>query len=587
MKGAPRSAQFDDIYFSAENGLEETAHVFLRGNNLPQAWEGRTDFTIAETGFGTGLNFLSVWKLFEETATTDQTLDFISVERYPLTPQEIRQALTPWADYFGARIEKFLENYPIRIAGFHCIKISQQITLTLIFDDIDTALPAVTASVDCWFLDGFTPAKNPDMWSARVFEQMTRLSAKDASYATFTAAGDVRRGLGAAGFSVEKQKGFGHKRDMIAGKFLQDGAPRLTPLKRGARVGIIGGGLAGTSCAYVLKQYGYEPVIYEGGDTLANGASGNEFGLYNPRFSKLRDEFSDFFAPAYAQVIRMLKQAGDIVEYNPCGALHLMHSQDRIDRFSSMVENWQWHSDHARIVDNEEASELAGIDLDCQALYLPDAGSVSPQKLCEYYAENIEVKLNTKINDLAKIDADAVILACGAAVQNFAPLSWLSVQPVRGQISALQETAQSKQVKCNICYSGYLSPSRGGIHMAGSTFDRNSTDINVTAEDHEVNITMLKEDVVSLSDEEFKAVSGRAALRAATNDRFPVVGAVPDTGNVYISAAFGSHGLVGSVAAAHLIVDMIRGGTYSLPRRTANALASQRFLDRLKKRSGN
>ena len=587
MKGAPRSAQFDDIYFSAENGLEETAHVFLRGNNLPQVWEGRADFTIAETGFGTGLNFLSVWKLFEETAASWQSLDFISVEKYPLTPDEIRQALLPWADYFGLRIENLLAQYPIRIAGFHRIKINKQITLTLIFDDIGKALPAVTSVVDCWFLDGFTPAKNPEMWSVQVFEQMARLSAVGASYATFTAAGDVRRGLTAAGFSVEKQKGFGRKRDMCAGKFLQEGSVRPKPLKRGARVAVIGGGLAGTSCAYVLKQYGYEPVIYEKGNTLGSGASGNQFGLYNPRFSKLRDEFSDFFSPAYAQVIRTLKQAGDEVEYNPCGALHLMYSKDRADRFSSMVQNWQWSSDHARIVSIREASDLAGIALDCEALYLPDAGSVSPQKLCAYYAEGIDVRLNAQIDDLTGIDADAVILACGAAVQNFDPLSWLSIQSVRGQISALQETDKSKLVKCNLCYSGYLSPSKSGVHMAGSTFDRNSTDISVSASDHGENIAMLKEDIGSLSSEEFSAVSGRAALRAATNDRFPIVGKVPDSKNIYVSAAFGSHGLVGSIAASHLIADVIRCGTYSLSRATTNILASQRFLDRLKKRSGN
>lgn len=587
MKGAPRSTQFDDIYFSAENGLEETAYVFLRGNNLPQAWEGRADFTIAETGFGTGLNFLSVWKLFEETATADQTLDFISVEKYPLTPQEIRQALEPWGDYFGARVKKFLENYPIRIAGFHRIKINKQITLTLIFDDINDAFPTVTSVVDCWFLDGFTPAKNPDMWSDNVFEQMARLSAAGASYATFTAAGDVRRGLAAAGFSVEKQKGFGRKRDMIAGKFMQGGAARPKAACHGTRVAIIGGGLAGTACAYVLKQYGYEPIIYERADILASGASGNEFGLFNPRFSKLRDEFSNFFAPAYAQIIRTLKQSGDEVEYNPCGALHFMHSQDRVERFSSMVENWQWHPDHARIVSSSEASGIAGIKLNSEALYLPDAGSVSPQKLCAYYARGVEVRLNKEINDLSEIDADIVILACSAAVQNFEPLSWLSVKPVRGQISALQETDQSKLVKCNLCYSGYLSPAKGGIHMSGSTFDRNSVDTDVTDADHQANISMLKEDIESLGGENFTPVSGRAGLRAATNDRFPVVGAVPDHANVYVSAAFGSHGLVGSVAAAHLIADMIRGGTYSLSHKTANILSSKRFLDRQKKRSGN
>jgi len=223
MKGAPRSDQFDDIYFSAEDGLAETKHVFLGGNGLPQAWQGKKSFTICETGFGTALNFLSAWKLFEETANEGQTLDFISFEKYPLTPEVIKEALSPWADHFGERIERLCAEYPLRIAGFHRIKISSQITLTLIFDDVNDAISQLMASVDCWFLDGFTPAKNPDMWSETLFQNMARLSKNGATFSTFTAAGDVRRGLASAGFSVEKQKGYGRKRDMIAGNFEGEG----------------------------------------------------------------------------------------------------------------------------------------------------------------------------------------------------------------------------------------------------------------------------------------------------------------------------------------------------------------------------
>jgi len=295
MKGAPRSEQFDDIYFSVENGLEETAHVFLQGNNLPDAWVAKDNFVIAETGFGTGLNFLSAWKLFEETSKPLQRLDFISIEKYPLTPEVIKEALKPWQEYFGERIDSFLSQYPIRVAGFHRIQINSQITLTLIFDDIHEALPELDAAVDCWFLDGFTPAKNPDMWSEAVFEQMARLSKASASYATFTA------------------------------------------LAHGTRIAIIGAGLAGTSCAYVLKQYGYNPVIYEASDKIAAGASGNNLGLYNPRFTAQRDEISGFYVPAYAQIIRLGQKAGDVVDYNPTGALHLINKEEKAKRFSYYV----------------------------------------------------------------------------------------------------------------------------------------------------------------------------------------------------------------------------------------------------------
>ncbi len=617
MKGAPRSTQFDDIYFSAENGLEETAHVFLHGNDLPAAWQGRgqgegqeqDQFTICETGFGTGLNFLSVWKLFEETAEETQTLDFISVEKYPLKAEEIKNSLAPWAEYFGLRIDILLEKYPLRIAGFHRVKINQQITLTLLIGDVAEELPRLEASVDCWFLDGFTPAKNPDMWNTEVFAQMARLSKEGASYATYTAAGDVRRGLAAAGFSVEKQKGFGHKRDMIAGCFkapchsVSSEAKRRSLVSSQVRslgyarddkvensranrkkIAIIGGGLAGTACAYTLKQYGFEPVIYEASDQLGHGASGNSVGLYNPRFSKLRDDLSNFFAPAYAQFVTTAKEAGGAVDYTPCGALHLMNTPEKTERFMSMVNHWQWHEDHLRVVDTKEASDIAGIPIEYEALYLPDSGYLSPKKLCEFYAQDVEVHFNRHIKNVNEIDADAVILACGAAVKNFDSLTWLPIESVRGQISALQETAHSRDLKCDIHYGGYVTPSREGVHMTGSTFEKWIDHLDVLEKDHGRNINTLQKNITFLKNEDFKAVSGRAGMRAATNDRFPVVGVVPNSSNTYVSTAFGSHGLVGSIAGAQYLADLLRGHASCMPSKTAYALSPQRFIDRAAKK---
>lgn len=585
MKGAPRSDQFDDIYFSAENGLEETAYVFLQGNDLPAAWDSKEHFVIGETGFGTGLNFFSVWKLFEEMAEPDQRLDFISVEKYPLTPKEIKKALEPWQDFLGKRVDFFLKQYPIRVAGFHRIQVTSQITLTLIFDDINEAFPEINAGVDCWFLDGFTPAKNPDMWSETVFQQMARLSKNGATYATFTAAGDVRRGLEAAGFSVQKQKGFGHKRDMIAGVYKEQNKPIEKPLSRDARIAIIGGGLAGASCAYVLKQYGYEPVIYEAADSLAAGASGNDLGLYNPRFTAQRDEISAFYAPAYAQLIQLAKQAGDLVDYTPCGALHLLNTNDKRQRFLSMKKKWMWHEDHMQILNAEEASSIAGIEIQEDALYLPDSGSVSPLKLCEYYAQDVEVCFNSNITDINDLKEKAIIICNAHAAQNYKELSWLSMDAVRGQVSNVQATEKTKNLKCNINYGGYLSVSKDGNQSIGSTFEKWIEHDDIMDESHQHNIETLKKFMPQFIEEKFVVENGYAGFRTATNDRFPVVGRVPETKQVYVSVAFGSHGIVGSIAAAHYIADLIRQGPLSLPLKAANALIPQRFLDRQKRKT--
>lgn len=218
MKGAPRSKVFDDVYFSASDGLAETRHVFLEGNCLPGAWKGRADFTIVETGFGTGLNFLAVARLLH--AHPGPVLHYISFEKYPLRAGKIGVAQATWRDEFPQEMDRLLQVYPLRLPGFHRIVFGEKIFMTLIFDDVNTAMPRLQAEVDCWFLDGFKPASNPEMWSETVFSEMARLSRKGASFATFTAAGFVRRGLQEAGFEVNKVKGFGTKRDMLTGKKL-------------------------------------------------------------------------------------------------------------------------------------------------------------------------------------------------------------------------------------------------------------------------------------------------------------------------------------------------------------------------------
>ncbi len=216
------SSEFDDVYFSAEDGLAETRYVFLKGNDLAERWQGQamndTRFVICETGFGTGLNFLATWKLFQETAASDMALDFISFEKYPLSREEISEALAPWKGEIASQLTQMLDVYPIGIPGFHRMQLSERVSLTLIIDDVNIAMGQLEASVDAWFLDGFNPAKNPQMWSEEVFSQMARLSAPEATFATFTAAGAVKRGLQEAGFEVEKIDGFGTKRDMLIGR---------------------------------------------------------------------------------------------------------------------------------------------------------------------------------------------------------------------------------------------------------------------------------------------------------------------------------------------------------------------------------
>lgn len=569
-----RSVEFDDIYFSPDDGLAETAHVFLRGNDLPAAWEKRQHFTITETGFGTGLNFLSAWRLFEETAAPEAVLDYVSFEKFPLARDQIAGALASWADFFGGRLARLVESYPLRVNGFHRVHVTPRVRLTLIFDDVNDALPqlVVPRGVDAWFLDGFAPAKNPQMWSDILFREMARLSAPGARVASFTAAGLVRRGLAAHGFDVNKVRGYGRKRDMTVAVFTGMGLA-VAPVRNMARVAIVGAGLAGTSCAYALKRRGIDVSIFDR-DGIACYASGNPIGLYNPRFSQFRSAESDFFSSGYAAMAALNPPA------QRCGSLHLAGDEDKEKRLRGMMQNWGWHSDHVSFLSAAAASEKAGITIERACLWLPDSGFVAPGDLCRSYADGVTVRAE----DYDPHDYDAVILANGIAAKDHPGLQDLPLHTVRGQISML-DAVRPVTVRANICYGGYLSATRPDGHVAGATFQQWRSDTDVTDEDHREILSHLVRDIPALAGC-FRVKGGRAALRCAAKDRFPVIGAVPESAGLYVSTAHGSHGMISTLAGAEYLADLISGSPSSLSFATAAALSPVRFAERARKRDG-
>lgn len=206
--GVPVSLRFDDPYFSLENGLAETRHVFLDGNDLPQRFAER--YHIAELGFGTGLNLLAVWAAWEQSARTDP-LRFTSFEAFPMQPAEMTRALQAFSDLAPWR-DRFLSVWQgpgvYELGTLH---------LEVIAGDARQTLPLWQGQADAWFLDGFSPAKNPELWGAGLLVEVGRHTAPGGTVATYTAAGFVRRGLEAAGFTVTRMPGFGRKRHMTRG----------------------------------------------------------------------------------------------------------------------------------------------------------------------------------------------------------------------------------------------------------------------------------------------------------------------------------------------------------------------------------
>lgn len=561
-----RSTQFDDIYFSPEDGLAETRHVFLDNNNLPAAWASSSHFTIGETGFGTGLNFLAAWTLFEATAPADAMLDFLSFELYPLSVTDIQSALGHFAPHFGNRLRRMLDQYPMRVNGWHRLDFGR-VRLTLVFDDVNAAIPRVRVAggVDAWFLDGFAPAKNPQMWSDTVFSNMARLSRPGATLASFTAAGLAKDGLRRVGFDIEKRRGYGRKRDMITGVFKGEGqAARPVPPRR---VAIIGGGIAGAACAGVLRGRGVEVDIFDSAAQLAGGASGNMRGIFNPRFSARRSAESDFYTSAFSM---MARQQG----ITPCGSLHLVNTEDKKRRFESCLSEWGWHDDHMRLLDADAASDIAGVAVPREALYLPQSGQFSPASMTRDWVGPARFHALTPGQSVPPGDYDATILACGIGVLDFLTLP---LHTVRGQIMMARPGAISLRLKANLCYGGYIGPAMDGVHVVGSTFQKWLQTTDIIDADNDDIISRLQDAVPAMDITAADMTKCRAALRCTSRDHVPVVGPVVDQAGVYVSTAHGSHGGVSALMAAHVLADFMTGGPLCLPSDTLDRLSPARF----------
>lgn len=342
------------------------------------------------------------------------------------------------------------------------------------------------------------------------------------------------------------------------------------------RVAIIGAGLAGTACAYYLKHYVSDIKIYDAESQMASGASGNDIGLINPRFSAFQTPESDYFASAFSQAISLFETLEGI-DWHRCGALHLMADEKKKKRFPQTIENWGWPGSCMRLVDTSEASEIAGLPIRDECLYLPDSGFVSPKKLCATYAQGVDIAYNTAIENLTDLDADVVILACGIGVQGFEETAFLPVQPVRGQVTQLRDPVLSA-LKVNLCYGGYCSPALDGVHTVGATFQRWLDHADILPEDDVQNLENLGAVVEGFAPARAEICGNRASVRTATKDHFPIVGALPDHPHIYLSCGHGSHGVLSSLAGAQLLADMILGRPKSQSIPTMYSLSPQRFL---------
>ncbi|GAB4351261.1 MAG: tRNA (5-methylaminomethyl-2-thiouridine)(34)-methyltransferase MnmD [Oricola sp.] len=212
----PYSQRFGDHFYSRADGRAECGHVFMGGNGLPERWNAPAKFTIGELGFGTGLNFLETWRAWREYRRPDQVLDFVSFEAFPMEGAAIGRALARWPELSGLAAV-FLRRWPDLSTTPIRWEMDAQTGLTVVVGEALDGVRRWDGRADAWYLDGFAPAKNPDMWSVELMQAVADKTAPGGTFASYTAAGWVRRNLQAAGFRVEKRPGHAGKREMTCG----------------------------------------------------------------------------------------------------------------------------------------------------------------------------------------------------------------------------------------------------------------------------------------------------------------------------------------------------------------------------------
>jgi tRNA 5-methylaminomethyl-2-thiouridine biosynthesis bifunctional protein len=550
---APRSGRFGDVYFSAQDGLAESRAVFLEGCGLPQAWAGRAQFTVAELGFGTGLNIVALLELWRRTHPAGGRLHVFSVEAFPMSAQEAARALGHWPELADV-MAPLLARWPARTPGLHRIELPEfSASIDLAVMDVTDALAGWQGRADAWFLDGFAPASNPGMWSETVLALVGARSAPGARVGTFTVAGAVRRGLQAAGFAVDKRPGFGRKRERLEAVF-----PAAPVQRTAARVAVIGAGIAGASVARALRAAGASPVVFEA-EAAGSGASGNPAALVTPRFDAGGGPAAAFFAQAFDHAVRLYEALpGAVIQH---GALQLEAGERDPGRFDRIAAQPFWSDGALPRLDAVEASARLGEPFERGGLFIRDARVIEPAVVLGAWIEAADVSRAAvaqieRAGDGWRLlgahggliaEAARVVITAGWGLAPLAPN--LRLTPARGQAS-MASGAQATAA----AWGGYVIPTREGI-LFGATFDRGDTVCDGRPGDDARNLTTLAQArpalAASLGD-----LTHRARIRATTPDHLPICGELQP--GLWVLGGLGSRGfttapLLGDHLAARLL----------------------------------
>ncbi|MBQ4836904.1 bifunctional tRNA (5-methylaminomethyl-2-thiouridine)(34)-methyltransferase MnmD/FAD-dependent 5-carboxymethylaminomethyl-2-thiouridine(34) oxidoreductase MnmC [Pseudoalteromonas luteoviolacea] len=565
--GTPVADNFDDVYFSNDDGLAESNYVFFEQNGLHERFKShpRKHFVVAETGFGTGLNFLNTWARFKQSAHNNsvERLYFMSFEKFPIKLSDLKQALEAWPT-LAPLSKQLCEQYPMALQGCHRLEFDQgRVVLDLWFGDVQNSLPQIAYQrkgiVDAWYLDGFAPSKNPDMWQQTLFDSMAHLSQENATFATFTAAGFVRRGLQSAGFECKKVKGYGRKREMVVGTLIATTEHATTPqyyqqdAATLSQVAVIGGGIASSCLKYHLAKRGIKTHLFCEDDALAKGASHNLQGAVYPNLQSEYGIPSEFYAHSFLYARRFYEQlikAGHVFDHQWCGVLLQSVNDSKKAQHEKLAASKVFPEQLIRSVDSVEAQSISSIDTPYGGLFIEQGGWVSPVQLTKSVfdaAESLTPGENQFAIHIEQLERKPdgwyltsnkqtfgpysdVFVCAGEHSDRFEQTKDIGIHGVRGQVSHIHEGVASSKLSTVLCHKGYFTPSQDGLHCMGATFEKHSKSRAVTEQDNVTNRQQLAGFYEGTEfDKSLGSIdSAKAAVRCCFNDHTPMIGQVQD-----------------------------------------------------------
>jgi len=571
--GLPYSTQYQDIYYSKDDELAESQYIFLDANRLGERWQQEAhqeNFQIGELGFGSGLNFLQVIKLWKSCQAHPSRLHYIAFEKHPLTIDQLRKIHQRWPS-LSAESALLQEHYIDHSAGCHRLLLDQDITLDLYFGDalqqLTTRMTNNCPPVHCWFLDGFSPANNEALWEENLMRAIAQSSDESTTLSSYSVAGRVRTALKNAGFEVHKAEGFGRKRHSLTGTLPAQASPSLaqdgksthaSPWFDLPRVGfegrtaaIIGAGLAGCSTAYSLARRGWQVTLIDASSKPASKASGNALLALRCRLFNSPSAEAEFFLHAYLFALRQfahLFPCGDPA-WKPCGVFQMRNAMNKRNPLQAQKLDALYSPQIVSLLTKELATVEAGIALSEAAWHFPAGGALNPAALCQRYLAhpNIHCIFDTAVDKLSSLEnkwsleadgarvteSDVVVIANSHDATRLAQCVDLPLQSFRGQTTVIAANEKSTRLESIVSGARTVFPSADGQHLISASYATGTqaeTLANDTLENLRGAASNFSEDN-SLSD---IALSNRVSVRCNSPDGIPLVGMMPDSAKMRI-----------------------------------------------------